>query len=67
MTYIANKRGNSPAAIAGRVGARVRSLNKWKVRTGLWTRQELTRFAREMERAARAAPWEFAHWAGIIR
>lgn len=59
--------GNSPAAIAGRCARAVRRANAWKVAAGRLTQADLRRWARRIEREAKAHPGDFAHWAGVLR
>ncbi len=60
-------RGNSRAAIAGRAARHVRVSNAWKVSAGHLSASKLRRWARRIEREARQAPEQFAHWAGVVR
>lgn len=60
-------RGNSRAAIAGRVARKVREANQWKVRTGRMPLSTLRRWARRFEAECLQDPERFAWWGDVVR
>jgi hypothetical protein len=60
-------KGNSNAAIAGRIGKTIRRNNRWKVREGILTLKELRRWANNTEKRARENPEPFRDWWGAYR
>jgi hypothetical protein len=60
-------KGNSNAAIAGRVGKIIRRANRWKVREGILTLKELRKWAKGAEARARENPESFRCWWGAYR
>jgi hypothetical protein len=61
------KKGNSPAAMAGRAAKVVRKNNRRKVAARLLSQSQLRRWAKSVEADCRINPWRYAMWRGVTK